>query len=120
MIDMSDEREQGPQIVEAHQELVRRIEQGTRRMRALSIVTVSVAAILAVSYISQLALPLTGTLTVTVNLGDPGTVGVELIVLSLSLIWLFIGIQDLRFSWRMKAEISQARDKEDEIEGRLA
>lgn len=116
---MADEKERGPEIVDAYQEFVRRIEQGAGRMRALSIVTVAVAAVLAASYVSQLALPLTGTLTVTVNLGDPGTVAAELVVLALVLTWLFIGIQDLRFSWRMKAEIRQARAKEAEIEGRL-
>jgi hypothetical protein len=117
---MSDEKERGPQIVDAHQELVRRIEQGTGRMRALSIITIAVAAVLAVSYVSQLALPLTGTLIVTVNLNDPATVAAELIVLALALTWLFVGVQDLRFSWRVKAEIQQARTKEREIEDRLA
>ncbi len=117
---MSDEKERGPQIVDAYQELVRRIEQGTGRMRALSIITIAVAVVLAVSYVSQLALPLTGTTTVTVNLDDPGTVVAELIVLVLAAVWFFVGIQDLRFSWRMKAEIQQARMKEKEIADRLA
>jgi hypothetical protein len=117
---MGDEKERGPQIIDAYQELVQRIEQGTGRMRALSIITIAVAVVLAVSYVSQLALPLTGTLTVTVDLGDPGTVAAELIVLALAMTWLYVGIQDLRFSWRMKAEIRQARTKEKEIEARLA
>jgi len=117
---MSDERERGPQIVDAHQELVRRIEQSTGRMRALSIVTIAVAVVLAASYLSQLVLPLTGTSTVTVNLDDPGTVAAELLVLALVLAWLYVGVQDLRFSWRLKAEIRQARTEEKEIEGRLA
>ena len=117
---MSDERERGPQIVDAYQELVRRIEQSTGRMRALSIITIAVAVVLAVSYVSQLALPLTGTKTVTVNLGDPGTVAAELIVLALALVWLFVGVQDLRFSWKMKAEIRQARTEEEVIRDRLA
>jgi len=117
---MSDEKERGPQILDAYQELVRRVEQGTSRMRALSIVTIAVAVVLAASYVSQLALPLTGTLTVTVNLGDPGTVAAELIVLALALTWLCVGIQDLRFSLKMKAEIREARSKEKEIENRLA
>jgi uncharacterized membrane protein (DUF485 family) len=117
---MSDEKERGPQIVDAYQELVQRIEQGTGRMRALSIVTIAVAVVLAVSYVSQLALPLTGTVTVTVDLNDPGTVAAELIVLALVLTWLYVGLQDLRFSWRMKGEIREARTKEKEIEARLA
>lgn len=117
---MSDEKERGPQIVDAHQELVRRIEQSTGRMRALSIVTIAVAVVLAISYLSQLALPLAGTTTVTVNLSDPGTVAAEMIVLVLALTWLLVGVQDLRFSWRIKAEIRQARIEEKGIEDRLA
>ena len=117
---MSDEKERGPQIIDAYQELVLRIEQGTGRMRALSIITIAVAVVLAVSYVSQLGLLMTGTRTVTVNLGDPGTVAAELIVLVLVLTWLFVGIQDLRFSWKMKAEIRQARTEEKEIRDRLA
>ena len=89
-------------------------------MRALSVVTIGVAVVLAASYVSQLALPLGGTDTVTVNLSDPGTVAAELIVLALAVAWLFVGAQDLRFSWRMKAEIRQARTKEKEILERLS
>jgi hypothetical protein len=117
---MNDEKERGPEILDAYQELVQRIEQGTGRMRALSIVTIAVAVVLAASYISQLLLPLTGTRTVTVDLGDPGTVAAELIVLALALAWLFVGAQDLRFSWRIKAEIRLARVKEKGIEDRLS
>jgi hypothetical protein len=117
---MSEEKERGPQIVDAHQELVRHIEQGAGRIRALSIVTVAVAAILVVSYVSQLALPLAGTRTVTVNLADPGSIAAELVVLALALVWLYVGVQDLRFSWRMKAEIRSARSKEREIQDRIS
>lgn len=117
---MSDDEERGPQIVDAYLDLVRRIEQGTGRMRALSIITIAVAVVLAVSYLSQLALPLTGTKTVSVDLSDPGTIAAELIVLALALTWMFVGIQDLRFSWRMKAEIGEARAKEKEIQDRLS
>lgn len=117
---MTDENERGPEIIDAHQELVQHIEQGTGRMRALSIVTIVVAAVLVVSYLSQLALPLTGTRTVTVNLADPGSIAAELVVLALALAWLYIGIQDLRFSWRMKAEIRSARSREKEIQDRIS
>ena len=89
-------------------------------MCALSIVTIGVAVVLAASYVSQLALPFCGTDTATVNLSDPGTVAAELTVLALAVAWLFVGAQDLRFSWRMKAEIRQARTKEKEIQERLA
>ena len=116
---MSDERERGPDIIETHQELVRHVEQSTGRIRGLSIITVAVALVLAASYLSQLALPLTGTTSVTVNLTDPGSMAAELIVLALVLIWLYVGIQDLRFSSRMRAEIRSARLREKEIQDRI-
>ncbi len=114
------EEEKGPEILEAHQELVAHVEQGASRMRALSIVTVVVAAVLAVSYLAQLALPLAGERTVTVNLVDPANIAVELVVLGLALLWLYVGARDLAFSWRMKGEIAGARSKEKEIQERAS
>jgi len=117
---MSDDKEKGPQIIGAHQELVSHIEQGAGRIRVLSMVTVVVAAFLAISYIYQLALPLTGTTSVTVNLADPANVAVELVVLVLALVWLYVGVGDLRFSSRLHREIGKAREKEGEIAGRIS
>ena len=117
---MSDGEERGPRIIDAHQELIKHIEQGAGRIRALSIVTIGVAMVLAASYVSQLLLPLAGVTSVPVNLTDPGTVGAELVVLGLALIWLYVGVRDLRFSSRMRAEIGEARSKEKEIQDRIS
>jgi hypothetical protein len=117
---MSDDKESGTEIIDAHQELVTRIEQSTGRIRALSLVTVLVAAILAVSYISQLALPLTGTSTVTVHLSDPANIASELVVLALALAWMYVGVSDYRFSSRVRAQIDTARAKEKEIEEKIS
>jgi len=76
-------------------------------------------AILAVSYVSQLALPLRGTSTVTVHLSDPTNVASELVVLSLALVWLYVGVSDYRFSSRVRGRIEAARMKEKEIEERI-
>lgn len=116
---MSEDRERGPEIIEAHQELVGHIEQGARRMQILSILTVIVAAFLAVSYVAQLALPLAGTKSQTVNLADPTLVVTEVVVLGLTIVWLYVGLSDLGFSMRMKREIAGARSKEKEIDARL-
>jgi len=117
---MSDDRERVPQIIDAHQELVRHIEQGAAKMRALSALTLLVAAVLAVAYVSQLLLPLTGTASVTVDLSDPVNVATELGVLALALAWLYVGLQDYRFSSRMRKGIFEARSKERQIQDRLA
>lgn len=117
---MSDEAERGPQIIDAHQELVRHVEQTAGRIRALSIVTVLVAAVLAVSYLYQLLLPLAGTTTVSVSLTDPVNVGTELVVLLLVTLWLYVGFRDLRFSTGLAREIKAARSKEKEIQDRIS
>ncbi len=117
---MSEDKEMGPRIIGAHQELVRHIEQGAGRIRILSILTVAVAAVLAVSYVSQLVLPLLGTTSVVVSLTDPSNVAVELVVLALAIVWLYVGASDLRFSWRMKGEIRMARAKEKDIQDRIS
>ena len=117
---MNDEAERGPQIIDAHQELVRHVEQTAGRIRALSIATVLVAAILAVSCLYQLLLPLAGTTTISVNLTDPVNVGTELVVLLLVILWLYVGFRDLRFSSRLSREIRLARSKEKEIRDRIS
>ncbi|MDG6900383.1 MAG: hypothetical protein JRM80_00270 [Nitrososphaerota archaeon] len=117
---MSEEKERGPEIIETYRELVEHVEQGAGRIRSLSILTVVVASVLALSYISQIALPLAGTTSVTVNLTDPASVAAELVVLALALAWIYVGVQDLRFSWRMRDEIGSARLKEREIQERVS
>jgi len=117
---MSAEKEAGPNIIDAYQELVQRIEQGTGRMRTLAAFTVIVAAFLSISYLAQLALPLTGTKTQTVDLTDPALVATEIVVLGLALIWLYVGVNDLRFSSRIRREIGLARSKEKQIEQKIA
>jgi len=117
---MSEDAENGPSILDAHQELVSRIEQGAWRMRALAAVTVAVAALLSVAYVLQLALPLTGTSSETVSLTDPTLVAAELLVLSLTLLWLYVGISDLRFTSRLRGEIALARAKERGLQDRMS
>jgi len=117
---MSDEKERGPGIIDAQQEMVRHIELSAGRILILSILTVGVAAVLAASYLLQLILPLTGTTIVTVDLTAPSNILAELVVLALVLVWLYVGISDLRFSWRMKNEISGARSKEKGIQDRIS
>ena len=117
---MDSNSERGPEIIDAHQDFVRHIEQGAARMRVLSAVTLVVAAVLALAYVSQLVLPLTGTTTVSVNLTDPFNVATELVVLVLAVVWLYVGVQDFRFSSRMRREIFEARSKEQQVQDRIS
>ena len=68
---MGEEAERDPDILDAHRDLISRIEQRAGRMRALAILTAVVAAFMAVTYLLQLALPLTGKTSQTVDLTDP-------------------------------------------------
>ena len=58
---MSESEDKTTRILEAHQELVERMERSASRIRALSVVTIAVAFVLSASYVSQLLLPVTGT-----------------------------------------------------------
>ncbi len=106
-------------VVEAHQELVSHIERGMARIRALSLLTITVAAVLAVSYAFQLALPLDGVSTVTVNLASPANEAAEVAVLFLSLVWLYVGVSNALFVRRVGSRIVEARNREGELEKRV-
>ncbi|MDV3278014.1 MAG: hypothetical protein LYZ69_06045 [Nitrososphaerales archaeon] len=118
---MSEKEE--PQAAAAlglHEEFIRHVESGASKIRTLSIITILVALGLAASYAYQLALPsLTGATTVTVNLADPLLEATELLLLALSLVWLYVGLRDLLFTRRMAKSIRDARMAEREIEKRI-
>lgn len=112
---MSGDREKAAGIIEAHQELVGHLERSAGRMRVLSAVTVIVALVLCVSYVSQLLLPIFGVTSVPVSLTDPGTITVEVIVLGLALVWLYVGLRDLAYASRLGTQIALARGEEREL-----
>jgi hypothetical protein len=116
---LNDEKEKGVEILEAHQEMVGHIERGARRIRVLSVVTIVVAAVLLVSYVYQLLLPLTGVKNVTVDLTAPSNQVAEVLVLILVLAWLYVGVRNLRFSSKMSRDIAKARTREEEVANRL-
>jgi len=117
---MTEDVERGPAILDAYQELVSRIEQSARRMRMLAALTVAVAVLLSIAYIFQIALPLTGTTSETVNLSDPTLMAAEVLVLVLTLLWLYVGVSDFRFTSRVRGEIAAARVKERQLQERMA
>jgi len=116
---MTDEREDAVKVIEAHQELVARLERTSGRMRALSLVTVVVAIVFALAYAYQLLLTFTGTKTVTVDLTDPANQITEVVVLLLALAWLYVGARDYLFSTKIKKAVREARVKENELDKRL-
>jgi len=114
---MSDEKSPAVTIMEAHEEFVQHIEQGSSKIRALSAITIFVAFILLLSYAYQLLLPfISNTKTVVVNLADPVLQATEATVALLALLWLYVGIRDYLFTRRMDRAIKEARLLEKEIE----
>lgn len=118
---MSDLGEARVAAIEAHEEFLQHVEDGRARTRLLSVITVIVAFILAVSYVYQLLLPYaTGTTTVTVDLTNPSLVASEVLVLLLTGAWLYVGVVNYLFSTRLGRAIKKARVFEDELDRRMS
>jgi len=111
------EEEVSPQtVLELREEVLQRVEAVDSRMRALSLVTIVVAALLVVGLAIQLALPFASSVpTVTVNLSDPVLVAVETGVTLLGLIWLYVGVSNYRFVASMAKSVKAARAREAEL-----
>ena len=110
---MSSE-EKNPQVLvlETHEEFIQHIENGAGKIKALSVITMVVAAVLALAYVLQLALPFTGTTTQTVNLADPMLMTLEVGILILTLLWLYVGLRDYFFVTRLSGQIREIRAEE--------
>jgi len=116
---MSDEKSPRAMVLEAHEEFIQHIERGSSKIRTLSIITIAVAALLAISYLYQLSLPYFGIKTVAINLADPVLEAVQLVLVVLTLLWLYVGVRDYMFTSRMTKAIKEARELEREIEKRI-
>jgi uncharacterized membrane protein (DUF485 family) len=107
-------------IDEAHEDFAQHIETGSGRIRTLSVLTLVVSVLLLASYFSQLLLPfVTGQRTVTVNLVDPSLLVFEVLIIMLTLAWLYVGAVNYLFSTRLGRQVKEARAKEREIEKRI-
>ena len=113
---MSEER---PSQVEVHEEFLQHVEDGSVRMRVLAAVSSVVATVLVISYVSQLALPFTGTTSVTVSLTDSTLIVSELAVLVLAIAWLYVGVSNYRFTTKLARRITAARAAEADLEKKL-
>ncbi|MDG6956800.1 MAG: hypothetical protein JRN11_08335 [Nitrososphaerota archaeon] len=118
---MSDEADPKVRVLETHEELMQQIERGSSTMRALAWVTVVVAVLLIGSYVGQLLTPyVTGNAVVTVDLTDPALQGAGVLVILLTLAWLYVGVRNLLFTRRMTNAIREVRAMEKDVEKRLS
>ena len=117
---MPEEDSQRQSILEAHEEFIQHIENGSSKIRTLSVTTLVVAVLLVASYLYQLVLPYTtNTTTVTVNLLDPTLQVTEIVVLVIALAWLYVALRDYLFTTKLTRAIADIRRQEMEIEKRI-
>src|SRR5271169_6124038 len=115
-----DEKSPGVMIIEAHEELIQRIESGQTRIRFLSVITVIVAFLLVASYFSQIVLPFAGGQRYqTVDLLNPGLIVFEVALLVLSAAWLYVGVVNYLFASRLGRQVREIRKAERELEKRI-
>ncbi len=113
---MTEEESPTVRIIETHEEFIQHIELGTSKIKALSLVTMVVAALLAIGFVSQLALPFAaGEKVVEVNLADPLLVSFEIFLLALAVLWFYVGTRDYLFMRRLGRQIREARRQEQEL-----
>ena len=108
---MSEDRDPYVSGIELHEEFIQRIERGGKMIRALSLATILVAGVLAVSYFSQLViLPFVlGVRSQTVDLVDPPLMALEAVILCLTLAWLYVGLRNYFFADRLERQVREIR-----------
>jgi uncharacterized membrane protein (DUF485 family) len=115
-----EDEEPTVQIIEAHGSFVQHIEQGSAKIKTLSMITIVVAFLLLAAYFYQVLTPFTtGTTVVTVNLLDPTLLALEAILIVVTFAWLYVGVVNYLFASRLGRQVKEARAKEKEIERRL-
>jgi hypothetical protein len=104
-------------VLELREEVLQRVETVGSRIRRLSVVTLFVSGLLALSYIAEIILPyLGGSAVQTVNLRNPTLVALEAFLTVMALIWFYVGLSDYRFVARLSYLVAKARVREREIE----
>ena len=117
---MSEKGSPAKTLIETHEVFIQHIEAGRSKIMILSIITIFVSGLLAISYVYQLLLPyLSSTTMVTVNLLDPSLTAFELVLIVLALLWLYVGIRDYAFTLRLSRGIAQARALEAELQKKI-
>ena len=110
----------GLKFIEAHEMFIEHVEAGRTRIRILSVATIITAFLLLASYLSQLLLPFTsGTRYVQLDLLDPATVVIQVLLVGFIFIWLYIAFVDYFFVTRLGSIIEEGRAMEKQLEQRL-
>ena len=106
--------------IEAHEEFIQHIEMGSRKLRSLALTTLVVAVLLAAGYFDQIITPfITGQRFVEVDLLDPLLFVFEVLLLALTIAWMYVGAVNYLFYTRLGRSIKQIRALEEELEKRI-
>jgi len=110
----------GLKFIEAHEMFIEHVEAGRTKIRILSVATIITAFLLLASYLSQLLLPFTsGTRYVQLDLLDPVTVVIQVLLVGFIFIWLYIAFVDYFFVTRLGSLIEEGRMMEKQLEQRV-
>jgi hypothetical protein len=108
-------------VLEIHEEFLQHVEAGSAKIKTLSLVTIVVAGLLAVSYVYQMASAyLSNVKVVAVDLTDPALIAVELVLTALALVWLYVGLRDYIFVTKLARSVGRARLLEKQIEREIS
>jgi hypothetical protein len=109
---MPEEKDAGVSIIELQEEFIQHMERGGKKIRLLSLVATIVGAYFAVSYFVQLVvLPYgLGITSQTVDLVNPGLVGLGILSLAISLLWCYAGVRNLLFERKLAERIREVRE----------
>ena len=117
---MSDKGEQRVASIEVQEDFLQHVEVGQRKLRNLSIITLAIAVLLGASYFTQILDPfVTGQSVVQVNLRDPTLLVLEVLILGLTLVWIYVGALNYLYYTRLAKSIKLIRAKEDELLKRI-
>ena len=109
---MPEEKDAGVSIIELQEEFIQHMERGGKKIRLLSLIATVVGAYFAGSYFVQLVvLPYgLGITSQTVDLVNPGLVGLGILSLAISLLWCYAGVRNLLFERKLAERIREVRE----------
>jgi len=104
-------------LYEVHGDFSEHMEKGSRRVMTLSVITLVVSVLLLASYLSEIVYPFaTGQTSVTVNLSNPSLLAFEVVLVLLTLAWLYVGTINLVWARRIAANVRRIKKNEVRIQ----
>ena len=117
---VSEESSPAVMKIEADEDFLDHVERGQRKLKNLSLTTLTVTVLLGAAYFFQILDPfVTGEKVVQVNLQDPGLLVVEVLILGLTFAWMYVAALNYLFYTRLGRQVKEIRAKEAELLKRI-